>query len=910
MIAFETLHAGMGSFLLKPESGKSYTAKLSFADGSVQTVPLPKALDDGYVLSVYQPNADSILVRVYASKNKIDQSAQTPLHVNFVAQSGGETVIASPVKITRASSSFWLEKKQFPSGIAQFTIFNAAGEPLNERIAFINSNDRMQLTLKTSKRSYKSRERVQVELEALTGAGKPTPGNFSITVIDESKVPVEESLESTIFSNLLLTSDLRGYVEAPNYYFSKETEEVSRALDNLMLTQGYRRFAWKDLSNPNLAKKEPQFKAEGLGMSISGKVLSLTGKVVPNATVLMMVAKSGDIKNDTTDINGRFKFDNIFLMDSVAFSIQARLGKSNKLEIIIDSIPKVLVSKNKNIPDVKIDVNQNIQEYVATGVKQEELLSKMGMINRTQRLKEVVIRAKKSKTEMYTIQGAYRIPDGHSDQEFLIENAETCASLLICLQGRLQGVNFRASGSVLNYPFSRTDAMDVFLDGRLLDEDEISTIFDGNSIDATDIGKIVVVRTNKALMNMLTGKPAILIYTKRGAVRRTYNPSIANIKPKGFNKAREFYAPRYDRAGSNRMLPDLRSTIHWDPAVKTFSTGKTTIDYFNSDGPATYKIIVEGISADGELGRTVYRYQVEQGNPAVMATTDPKTPGKPLPNEDANILGIRKALDTTGKKLPVEKLYVHTDKPYYNIGDTLWFKSYIMDGNLNPSKQSGLLYVELNSDSAEAVRRISIPIKDGVAWAQIPLERKIFQPGSYTLRAYTNWMQNFGEDYFFTKRFYLGIPASDTWLVNSQSNVAKVNNADQLNVDIKLKRTDKTAVALRDVEVTIYEDRHYLYKEKLQTDMEGNLKFSKALKAKADGRNLRVEIRSLQESDGRQFLQVPLTVNRNQNIDLQFLPEGGHLVAGLKSKVGFKALAEDGHGTSVSGVIIDKAGAE
>ncbi len=86
---------------------------------------------------------------------------------------------------------------------------------------------------------------------------------------------------------------------------------------------------------------------------------------------------------------------------------------------------------------------------------------------------------------------------------------------------------------------------------------------------------------------------------------------------------------------------------------------------------------------------------------------------------------------------------------------------------MTPSHLSGLLYVELDNDSSEMVRRISIPIKDGAGWGQIPLSKNIFmREGGYTLRAYTNWMQNFGEDYVFNQRFYLGVPAADAWLEN------------------------------------------------------------------------------------------------------------------------------------------------
>jgi hypothetical protein len=141
---------------------------------------------------------------------------------------------------------------------------------------------------------------------------------------------------------------------------------------------------------------------------------------------------------------------------------------------------------------------------------------------------------------------------------------------------------------------------------------------------------------------------------------------------------------------------------------------------------------------------------------------------------------IAAPLDSFNRRLPVEKVYLHLDKPYYNIGDTLWFKSYLLDGvNLTPSGLSKLLYIELANDSAEIVRRICIPIKNGVGWGQIPLPKIIFREGGYTLRAYTNWMQNFDDDYVFSQQFYIGIPSEKTWLIKSAASLKQVEDKNQ-----------------------------------------------------------------------------------------------------------------------------------
>jgi hypothetical protein len=145
---FVSGYGGMGHLLIKSEAGKTYKAKVTLPDGSQKSVALPKPLISGYVLSVYQPNADSILVRIGVPEQLI--KSQTAHLVNCIGQSGGEIIAAGPVSITKTVTSLWLEKKAFPSGIAQFTLFSAEGEPLNERVAFIKSKDQLSLILNRS----------------------------------------------------------------------------------------------------------------------------------------------------------------------------------------------------------------------------------------------------------------------------------------------------------------------------------------------------------------------------------------------------------------------------------------------------------------------------------------------------------------------------------------------------------------------------------------------------------------------------------------------------------------------------------------------------------------------------------------------------------------------------------------
>jgi hypothetical protein len=893
---FTTVHVGIGNFTFKPEKGRRYSAKVRLPDGKEQTIPLPKATDEGYSLGIFQTaGSDSLLVRVNVSDSQLKLLSQNPSPLSLIVQSGGVPIYTLRVTITGLVNSIWLKKNDFPMGIAQFTLFNNKIEPLNERIAFVRNGDKMDISVSSPKTVYKSKEKVELQLLSKAADGSPVPGSFSIAVTDERKVPVDEADESTIFSNILLKSDLKGHIERPNYYFTGDTEKINSALDNLMLTQGYTRFNWKAIASDSVGV--PAFKAEQLGSSISGIVKSLNNKVFPGAKVKMFSLRSGIMLDAVSNMEGRFSFDNLVLTDSIKLTLQAlTLKNSKKLELLVDNTPVMNLTKRKVKGSDSLIVGYAMNTYLENIAKQDALVEKMGGLSRVQRLKEVTITARKIASQQYSAQGMFRVPEGHADQTFFLTNAENCANLGTCLQGMLGGVVFQANSSALHYPYFRNEPMTVMLDGRKLNADEIADVFDNNVISPTDIGRIDVVRTNLALISMLNSGPTLLIVTKRGYLRKTYQPNLVNISPKGFNKVREFYTPKYDRPGNANTIPDLRSTIYWNANVKTVTTGKASLSFFNADGPGDYKVVVEGINADGELGRQVFRYKVEAGDQQ-MQTIFAKI--------DKNL--ATKGLDSLNLKLPVERVYLHLDKTAYNMGDTLWFKGYVTGGSsLAATKLSGVLIVELNNDSAEVVRRISVPIKKGIAMAQIPLPAKIFREGAYTIRAYTNWMQNFGESHYFSQRFYMGLPRADRWLVKSAAMIDSTEKNDVLKVDMSLFRLDRTPVALRDVEAYIYEGDWYLYKEKLQTGADGIIQFSKALPKRANGKNLRIELRSVHPSDKSQVVQVPLLVERAHKIDLQFMPDGGKLVSGIRSVVGFKALAENGRGVTVEGHILDR----
>jgi hypothetical protein len=265
-------------------------------------------------------------VKIEAGGNLVAESGNEG--ICLIAQSAGEVYYAAKSKSANSAFTAVIPKSKFPSGIVQFTLFSPAGEPLNDRLVFIENTGQLNLSLTTPEKIYKTRGKTKIDLAAITNSGKPAPGNFSVAVTDETKVVGDEANEGTIFSNLLLTSDIKGYVENPNYYFTNITQQTRNDLDLLMLTQGYHRLVWKQVLAGDAAL--PAYQPES-SLQIAGHLKTFGGKPVAHGKVSLMSSSKGFFMIETlTDDHGNFTFKNLQFKDSTRFVVQCKSGKDKK----------------------------------------------------------------------------------------------------------------------------------------------------------------------------------------------------------------------------------------------------------------------------------------------------------------------------------------------------------------------------------------------------------------------------------------------------------------------------------------------------------------------------------------------------------------------------------------------------
>jgi len=395
---FSTRHLGMGTFALLPQTGKSYTAKISCADSSEFTVNLPAAQQEGYTITINNSGADSIYLKVAANDKLFNEKQNTMFYL--LAQAGGKVYYTAQAKLISPVFTTQIAKKRFPSGIVQFTLFSQNGEPLSERIIFIQNDDNIKIEVSSPSAVYLARQKVKIDLATKSPNAKLVQGSFSASVINESRIPVNEETESSILNNLLLTSDLKGYVEQPNYYFNNVNDQTRANLDVLMLTQGYRKFEWKRVLDT--LQLPVQYNPEN-SLEVAGSLKTPGGKPLPLGKVTLAATRENLLLDTVTDAAGNFKFTNVILSDTANVILRARKqrnGSNVAIYVKQPDYPSVIRSR------IKPDTASQLTDVMLRNIADYQQKVKQDSIKSSRNLKEVVIKEKPTfKPDVYNSYG-------------------------------------------------------------------------------------------------------------------------------------------------------------------------------------------------------------------------------------------------------------------------------------------------------------------------------------------------------------------------------------------------------------------------------------------------------------------------------------------------------------------------
>ncbi len=138
--------------------------------------------------------------------------------------------------------SFRLDKKNLPAGVSQLVLFDKAGQVLADCLVFVEKPDTLSLAVRTDKEQYLPYDSIGISFEVNDSQGKLVQTPLSVSVRDGWE---EVENRHSMLTDLLLMSEIKGYVRRPSWYFESDDMLHRRALDELLMVQGWRRYEWK-----------------------------------------------------------------------------------------------------------------------------------------------------------------------------------------------------------------------------------------------------------------------------------------------------------------------------------------------------------------------------------------------------------------------------------------------------------------------------------------------------------------------------------------------------------------------------------------------------------------------------------------------------------------------------------------
>ena len=573
---FRSEHNGMGIFTMNPVNNETYYVTVRTNDSITKRFDLP----------AIEPKGISIAMSHYKQEIRYEiqktEATEWPQKLFLLAHTRGKLAILQPINPKRTFGK--MNDSLFTEGITHFMLIDEQGNALSERLIFVPDHKPNQWQITADQPTYGKREKVSLQIAAKDNEGNPVEGTFSVSITDRKSIQ-PDSLADNILSNLLLTSDLKGYVEDPAYYFLNQDARTLRSIDYLMMTHGWRRHKMENvLRTPSLNFTNYIEK----GQTISGRIMGFFGANVKKGPICVLAPKYNIIATTETDEKGQFIVNTSF-RDSTTFLVQARTKKGFAgVDILMD--PTQYPVATHKAPYFN-GATTFMEDYLMNTRDQYYMEGGMRVYN----LKEVTVTAKRERPSSKSIYTG-------GINTYTVE------------EDRLQGYGQTAFDAASRLPsVTITNGSEIHI--RNNSEPAIIVIDDIVYEDASDILKDIQV-SDMSSISLLRGADAVILGPRAsgGAVVITLKDprnlparpaqGIITYTPLGYSESVEFYHPTYDTPEKkNAQRSDFRSTVYWNPELRLDAEGKATIEYYTPDSTAPEDIIIEGVDKNGKVCR-------------------------------------------------------------------------------------------------------------------------------------------------------------------------------------------------------------------------------------------------------------------------------------------------------------------
>ncbi|WP_419801382.1 MG2 domain-containing protein [Mucilaginibacter sp.] len=585
IVKFSPLKFGMGNFIFKPDIAETYKVIVNIDKEKKKIFKeLPPINKQGYIVQLK------------------DQEKQLEITINSNLNDGRVYLFADTRNVSKymqssllkdGNAKFLMDKDLLGEGISHLTVFNDERQPVCERLYFKRPTQHVFLTTNTNQKQYETRTKVSLDISANNENGKPLLSDLSLSVYQTDSLQQIDSCN--IVNSIWLTSELRGNVESPNYYFDNQNKEATEATDNLMLTQGWSKFNWDAV----LDSKKPAFSflPEYAGHIVTAKLTSiLTNKPKANITSYLSVpGKRVQLYVSKSDSSGKLLFNtkDLYGPEEIVVQTNEHIDSTYRIDIMSpfseNYIPSIPASFNISPDIANIILTHSIDLQVQnlySGAKIKQFYD--AKIDSSSFFGNSAVRYKLDDYTRFTTM-----------EEVLREYVK---SVEVTKQKNHFHIRVIGGKSVLH-----GDPL-VILDGvPIFDIDKVM------QIDPLKVRTLGLVNSRyfwqaaefEGILNLGTYKSDLAGYE--------FDPKAVIVDYEGMQLERQFYSPAYQTNQQKvSRLPDFRNVLYWSPSIFTNVNGKTQVDFYTSDRAGNYVGLLQGTAQNGGLGYQYFKFTVKQ----------------------------------------------------------------------------------------------------------------------------------------------------------------------------------------------------------------------------------------------------------------------------------------------------------
>lgn len=571
---------GRGTFNLTPRKQDQYKVVFITDDRSLVTKPINGINEKGYVMSVEEVPSGLKLTVSTNTKSGYPE-------IYLLGQVRHTVTTAKKAILENGISSFYINKSELGHGINQFTIFDNEQHPVGERLYFVQPASKGALTINTDQKKYGGRKQVNLFIDSL----KSQQSSLSLSVYQVDSISTTSPAD--IITYTWLTSELKGDIEQPSYYFSPLTEEVKRAADYLMMTNGWRRFNWDTFLN---ARSKNDYLPELTGHQITARVTDPKSNLPVNEVALFLSIPGTSYKlySALTNERGIAKFQVKDYYGASDIIVQATDLKDTIYRIeILSPFSETYVLNEYPLLALKPSTQHNLQtrsismqtQHVYTGDS----------------VSRFAVPFLRDTLPFY----------GRAQYNYKFDDYKRFTTMEEVLREYVREINVGVKGTGTSLRVKLLNEEDgahyqqgiiVLVDGVPLHDPNVIFSYDPLKLKGLDI----------FTKNYVIGPTifhALANFTSYQGNFEGFEPSpnAVTIDYEGLLLQRQFYSPEYSTEERRQSrIPDFRTTLYWTPDVSS-----KKISFYTGDNKGSYIAVIQGLDATGQPLSATTEFKVE-----------------------------------------------------------------------------------------------------------------------------------------------------------------------------------------------------------------------------------------------------------------------------------------------------------